>query len=87
MPNSDSDRLELIFDPEQMAFWPTGTKRKTKTNRIPATVLHYVDNPGARTPTGGKFRSIRFTVNIDGRKWVGQVKKDTDIVRLRPADE
>lgn len=84
---SKNDRFEVRFDPEQMAFWPKDVQRKTKTNRMGATILHYVDNPAARTPTGGKFRAIRFTVRIDGRKWVGQVKKDTDIVRLRPADD
>lgn len=82
-----SDRLECRFDPEEMAFWPADTIRKRKTNRLPATILHMVDNPAAMTPTGGKFRAIRFTVRIDGRKWVGQVKKGTDIVRLRPADD
>lgn len=84
---SKNDRLEVRFDPEEMAFWPSTTMRKTKTNRLRATVLHFVDNEAARTPTGGKFRAIRFTVRIDGRKWFGQVKKGTDIVRLRPADD
>lgn len=88
MPKGNkNDRLEVRFDPETLHMWPADVQRRRDTNRIRATVLHYVDNPVNRTPTGGTFRSQRFAVRIDGRKWVGQTKKGTDIVRLRPADD
>lgn len=77
------ERLEVRFDHEAMAFWPATAKRKAKTNRLKATLVHYREAP-AVTPTGGKFTSRRFTVVIDGRRWVGQTKNGTDIVRLRP---
>lgn len=78
------ERLEVRFDPDKMAFWPADAKRKTSTNRLKVTVLHYREAPSI-TPTGGKFTSRRFTVRTpDGKRWVGQTKNGTDIVRLRP---
>lgn len=84
-----NDRREVRFDPDSLTIWPVTVTRRTKTNRIRATMLHYVDNPVNRTPTGGKFRSQRFTIRThdDNRVWYGTVKKGTDIVRLRPADD
>lgn len=82
-----ADRLEVRFDPTSLTIWPADVKRRTATNRLRATITQYVENTGARTPSGGKFTSQRFTAMIDGRKWFGQTKNGTDIVRLRPADE
>lgn len=94
--SSKDDRLVVRFDPETLRFWPETTQRRTNTNTLPMTITEYVENTGSRAPTkskkpgaiGGKFVSRRFTVrDADGRKWYGQVKEGTDIVRLRPADE
>lgn len=54
------------------------------------TVLHYVENDGARTPSGGKFQSRRLTVRLSGddRDWVGQFKSDEKtVVILRPLEK
>ena len=49
------------------------------------TILEYVEKP-SQTPSGGKFTSRRFTLRAPGgRKWYGQVKKDSNVVTLRPA--
>ena len=78
-------RLVIRFDPATQNIYREGTKNRTDGNRLRgAVVTHMVINEGARTPTGGLFTSIRFTVNYNGMKWVGQTKKGTDIVRLRP---
>lgn len=78
-----NDRLEIRFDPETLNMWPVTAKRRTNTNRINAVVLHYREAPSF-TPTGGRFTSRRFTVRTaDGRKWFGQTKNGTDVVRLR----
>ena len=81
---TSADRLVVRFDPETQTFYPGDVQRRRKP--LKATLLHFVDNPANRTPTGGRFRSVRFTVRIDGRKWVGQMKNGTDVVRLRPID-
>jgi hypothetical protein len=80
-------RLVVRFDPETLSFWPENATHKRETNKLRATVIQYVENTGARSPSNGKFTSQRFTVNIDGEKWVGQVKNGTDVVRLRPYEE
>jgi hypothetical protein len=80
-------RLVVRFDPKTLSFWPENVTYKRETNKLRATVIHYVENTGARAPGSGKFTSQRFTVNIDGEKWVGQVKNGTDVVRLRPYEE
>jgi hypothetical protein len=80
-----SDRLVIRFDPDTMNIYREGTKRNVDGNRLRgAVVTHFSRNEGARTPTGGLFTAIRFTISYQGRKWVGQTKGGTDVVRLRP---
>jgi hypothetical protein len=81
-------RKEIYFNPDTLDAWPAELppKGRRKTNRI-GQVLHFVENPAARTPTGGKYIARRFTIRIDGERWVGTMKKDSYIVKLRPESE
>lgn len=60
----------------------------TETGRKPiGIVTRYVENTGARTPSGGKYVSRRLTVRFpdDERQWVGQFKSgEHRFVILRP---
>lgn len=71
--------LTIRFDPEtQEIFKPTGHRYPLRG----AILLQYVEKPD-RTPTGGRFTSKRLRLRYKGKKWVGQVKNGTDVVRLR----
>jgi hypothetical protein len=82
-----TDRLTVRFDPKTLGLWPETVRTRSRRNRLKkAHVVEYVENPAARTPSGGKYTSRRFTVIIEGVRWYGTVKNGTDIVRLRRAD-
>lgn len=86
---SNKSRIEIYFNPETLEAWPASVppRGRHKSNRI-GTVLHYVENPAARMPNGGaKFTRRQFTIVIQGMKWVGTMKKDSNIVKLRPYSE
>lgn len=77
--------LTVRFDssmPNAVYYGPHARKIKV---RIPgATVLRFIVDSSAKTPTGGKY--IRQTVWVrtsDGRKWRGQAKSGTDVIILR----
>lgn len=71
--------LTIRFNPEtQEIFKPVGHRYPLKG----AVLLQYVERPD-RTPTGGRFTARRLRVRYKGKKWVGQVKDGTDVVRLR----
>jgi hypothetical protein len=83
---SPDDRLIIRFDPRTHKIYRGDSKYRTAGTILRgATLVQYVENPGNRTPTGGKFTSRRMTITYLGRRWVGQMKKGTDVVRLRPA--
>lgn len=84
---SKSDSRTVKVDLDTFAVYPETGYRKS-ANRI-GTVLEYVKNEGARTPSGGKFTSHRITVKLtgDSRRWVGQFKTgETQFVKIRPLD-
>lgn len=76
-------RLTVRFDPENLRLYRSNPKRRTPFPGL--TLLRYQESP-ARTPSGGRYTRRALTVRTrDGRKWWGNVKKDTDIVILRLA--
>lgn len=89
-PDAPTDRVHIRFDPERQTVYRANAKRLTANGRLKgAVVLEYVEKP-SKTPTGGTFISRRMTISLkekDGTrsKWVGQMRKDTDVVILRPA--
>lgn len=78
-------RLHIRFNHETQTVYRANGKHRVL---LPgAIVLHYVEKP-AKTPTGGRYVKRAMTIRTkDGRKWVGTMRKDTDIVILRPAPE
>lgn len=53
------------------------------------TVVEKVTNPNAKTPTGGKYTSVKMTIrDLSGQKWFANGPKsdsDSDLVILRKA--
>lgn len=85
IPTPKRERRTVRVNLDTLAVYPT-TGYRTATNRI-GTVVHYVINEGARTPSKGKYTSRRLTVRLSGdsRAWVGQFKTgETETVILRP---
>lgn len=83
-----SDSRTVKVDLATFDVYPQSGNR-TAGNRI-GTILEYVENQGARTPSGGKFTSRRITVKLTGdeRRWVGQFKADeTSMIKIRPLIE
>ena len=79
-----TDRLEIQFEVETVTTYPAGKKLTKRTKPLKgAVLLRYVEQP-AKTPTGGRFIARRLLVSIGGRRWVGQMKNGTNVVRLRP---
>lgn len=77
-------RLVVRFDTETATIYSGTAKRRSYRPLKSAVLLRYVEQP-AKTPTGGRFIAKRLLVRTkDGRRWVGQVKNGSDIVRLRP---
>lgn len=79
------ERRTVRVNLDTFAVYPE-TGHRNAANRI-GTVVHYVVNEGARTPSKGKYTSRRLTVRLTGddRKWVGQFKSgETETVILRP---
>jgi hypothetical protein len=77
-------RLTIRFDPEDGSIYHYSEKYRSRRPMRNAVLLRYVEQP-SRTPTGGRFIARRLRVRTrDGRRWVGQMKNGTDIVRLRP---
>lgn len=78
-----SARLTVRVDLDRMMVYP----EKGAGSRTPiGVVTTYTRNEGARTPSGGKFTSLRLTVKITGDPtvWVGQFRAgETRIVKLR----
>lgn len=87
-PREGKDRLTVRFDPtNDVSVVYYGPDIHKYRKRIPgAVVLRYREEP-AKTPTGGKYvkKSVRVRT-VDGRHWVGLLKKGTDVVRLRLED-
>ena len=82
---AEKERRTVRVDMYTFAVYP----EKGPRNRI-GMVLRYVENDGARTPTGGKFQARRLTVRLQGddRDWVGQFKNgENKKIILRPLDE
>lgn len=83
-----SDRLTVRAHFDQHGFLSHVTLPKGPGSRRPfGKVLHYIETP-RETPSGGKYISRQFTLAAPGgRKWYGTMKKDSDVVTLRPASE
>lgn len=83
---SPDDRItvRIRFENEvPVAYLPRGRNARLPFGRI----THYVERPG-KTPTGGRYTSRKFTLRAPGgRVWYGTMKKDSDIVRCRPAPQ
>lgn len=71
-------RVEFKFDPQTLKFTGKGSKG--------VTLLHYVDRP-AKTPTGGRYTRRAMTIRYSGEKWVGTMRKDSNLVKFRPYSE
>lgn len=82
-PRAKSARLTVRVDLDRMMVYPEKGRKRTPIG----VVTQYTRNEGARTPSGGKFTSLRLTVKITGDPtvWVGQFKAGEErIVKLRP---
>lgn len=83
----DADRLEIRFDVETATVYPAVKRLRNPLKN--AVLLRYVEQPSL-TPTGGRYIARRLLVQTvnpktrELRRWVGTMKKDTDVVRLRP---
>lgn len=81
VPASKDDRLVVRFDTDNAQAL---IARGPNAGKPIGVVLHYIETP-AKTPSGGKYTRRQFTLRTpDGRKWVGTLKKDSNIVRCRP---
>lgn len=83
MTTTEKERRTVRIDLDTFAVYQgaNGPRRRI------GTVTHYVENDGARTPSGGRFQSRRLTVKFpnDDRKWVGQFRNgEKTVVQLRP---
>lgn len=77
--------LTVRFDPSRPGAIYYGPHERVRRIRIPgATVLRFVVDASARTPTGGRWIKQSLLVRTeDGRKWTGTVKAGTDVVILK----
>lgn len=81
-PTTTPDRLVIRFNTETHTILPNTPRARNPLKG--ATLLHYKESI-RKTPTGGRYLAKRMTIRTkDGRRWVGQVKNGTDVVRLRP---
>lgn len=84
-PKTKGERRTVRVNLDTFAVYPLDGYRNER-NRI-GSVVQYVRNDGARTPSGGRYTSRRITVRLtgDSRRWVGTFKSgEKEIVRLRP---
>lgn len=87
--DKDGVRLTVRFDTETLKVYHANMRREGKRQyKRPyrgVTVLRYVETEGARTPTGGKYTRRNVLLRLpDGQKWMGTLRKDSDLVTLRP---
>lgn len=80
-----SQRLTIRVDTETLNLYRVPPSGKRSSTRLKgAVVLQYVERP-AQTPSGGRYTARRMTIRTaDGSRWVGTMRKDSDIVRFRP---
>jgi len=77
--------LTVRFDntrPDTIYYGPHLRERRV---RIPgATVLRYILDTSARTPTGGRYVKQSLMVRTgDGKRWTGTLRQGTDVVILK----
>lgn len=80
------EKLQSVrFDSEScdLYTYKQGKKSSRQIGNRDFTFLRYVETP-SKTPTGGRYVRKQLTVrDRQGQFWVGNIKRDTDIVRLR----
>lgn len=80
------NRLTVYFDADAVKAYTVTPKGRRSLHRA-GTVLYYVEAP-RKTPTGGRYVARQFTLRTpDGKKWWGTLKKNSSIVRCRPATD
>jgi hypothetical protein len=83
--DSPAPRLAILFDEKTLTIYPANTIRKTSKNWSRDLILLRFTRKPAKTPTGGRYVARRLLVrHQDGTRWVGTMRKDSDIVTLRP---
>lgn len=85
-PREGKTLLTVRFDPTRpdVVFYGPHLRRNKIVYRG-ATVLRYMEDASARTPTGGRYTRRQLTVRVDGRTWQGYLpheRRGTDVVHL-----
>lgn len=78
-----SNRAELNLETNSYSFTV-----RTALSKLAGTITELVTNDGARTPTNGKYRSVKMTiVDVWGCKWYANgPKSGSSRIILRKAD-
>lgn len=87
-PREGKTILTVRFDVKTLELLHPTKPGKSKYRRVykGLSLLRYVEDEAARTPTNGHYTRRGLTVRSkDGRLWYGTMRKDTDEVKLRLA--
>lgn len=71
------------FDADRFAVYAPNSRRRTAGTKVRgATVVQYMTKT-SKAPNGEGYVARYVTINLDGRRWFGQVRKDGSVT-LRP---
>lgn len=81
-----ADAISAVETSDRVAGYLVGMRVETALGVRLGTVVERVENGGARTPTGGRYVSVRMTVRAGGHKWFANGPKDgSSVITLRKA--